>query len=162
MALTTHEKFGSETPFAEPAWYRGAHSPHYNSSHIAFRAKVRKFVEEEVKPYVDEWEEDHLKTGFEFPVEVLRKAYEAGIYAAQWPKEIGGTPPAGDVPFDPFHDLILIDELGRIGAAGIIACFTIYTMALPPILAVGSDYIKSKVVQDVVSAKKFISSPFSS
>jgi hypothetical protein len=34
----------------------------------------------------------------------LAQAYDAGVLAAIWPKQYGGTPPEG---FDAFHDFIL-------------------------------------------------------
>lgn len=67
-----------------------------------------------------------------YPPELHEKAYAAGIYAAMWPSEYGGTPPK-DV--DAFHDLILIDELGRIGASGPIwSCFCTFGIAVSWIL----------------------------
>eukprot|EP01062_Namystynia_karyoxenos_P021930 TRINITY_DN18375_c0_g1_i1.p1 TRINITY_DN18375_c0_g1~~TRINITY_DN18375_c0_g1_i1.p1 ORF type:complete len:441 (+),score=140.90 TRINITY_DN18375_c0_g1_i1:69-1325(+) len=150
-----HEPFGSKVPFAEPGWYRGQFSPYYTASHAAFRAKVRNFVEAELKPHVFEWEEKHLRTGWELPKELWRKAYDAGVFAPQWPAELGGTPPEGG--FDVFHDLILIDEISRCGAGGVIAGFFTYTMALPPMLNVGSEQVIAKVAKDVITARKFIS-----
>jgi len=155
MASLRHVAFGSDVPFAEPAWYRGAFSPYYNKSHLKFRETVRRFVEEEVLPHVDDWEEQHLRSGFEMPKELFRKAYAAGVFAPQWPVEFGGTPPEGG--FDMFHDLILVDELSRIGAAGVIAGFLTYTMALPPILNVGSPGVIAKCARDVITAQKFVS-----
>jgi hypothetical protein len=40
---------------AEPYWYQGFPSPYYTANHKAFRAKVRAFVETEIKPNVDKW-----------------------------------------------------------------------------------------------------------
>jgi len=54
--------------------------------------------------------------------------------------EYGGTPPE---EVDPFHDLILVDELSRCGAGGILwAVFFSFGIALPPALNVGSQYLK--------------------
>ncbi len=38
-------------PFCEPQWYQGGYTPYYHDGHVAFRARVRDFVEKEVKPY---------------------------------------------------------------------------------------------------------------
>lgn len=57
-----------------------------------------------------------------------------------WPTEFGGTPPKD---CDAFHDLILIDELSRCAAGGVLwAVFFSFGIALPPVLAVGSQYLK--------------------
>lgn len=105
-----------------------------------FRAKVRAFVEKEIEPFCHEWDEagtckqlclaalrllcapTHAVTRNVLPCcadppELHKKAYDAGILASMWPAEYGGTPPEG---CDAFHDLILIDELSRCGAGGIL------------------------------------------
>lgn len=38
--------------------YQGYHSPYYHDGHRAFRAKMRKFIEEEIKPNIDKWVDD--------------------------------------------------------------------------------------------------------
>jgi len=51
--------------------------------------QVRSFVEKEMIPNVSEWEE-----AGDYPSKELhRKAYEAGVLAAMWPVQYGGTPP---------------------------------------------------------------------
>jgi alkylation response protein AidB-like acyl-CoA dehydrogenase len=103
-------------PYSDPAWYRGSPSPHYNDSHVALRDKVRKFVEKEVRPFVEEWEEMQ-----DYPRELHEKAYAVGVYGLIWPAEYGGTPPPNH---DLFHDLIYWDELSRVCPGGMLAaCF---------------------------------------
>ena len=141
--------FGTKTPFSEPNWYHRFSSPYYKQTHIEFREKVRQFVETELIPFVDEWDETA-----DYPIELHEKAYKAGIYGAVWPKEYGGTPPKD---FDAFHDLILIDELSRCATGGVvISCFLIVGMALSPILRVGSQYLKDWILPEVVTGKKVI------
>lgn len=58
--------------------------------------------------------------------------------------EYGGTPPEN---VDSFHDLIMCDELCRVGGAGILwAVFYAMTIGLPPILAAGSKYLILKYI----------------
>ena len=137
--------------YAEPAWYNPeAKSPFYKQTHIDFRNKVRKFVDEEIMPFCHEWD-----TKGEYPADLREKAYKAGIYAAIYPKEYGGTPPQD---FDAFHDLILIDELSRCACGGLLwSCFFSFGISIPPVLAVGSKFIKDKVASDVLSGKKLMS-----
>ena len=45
------ERFGEKIAFAEPYWYQGYRSSYYRETHIAFRNKVRAFVEKEIFPY---------------------------------------------------------------------------------------------------------------
>lgn len=141
------ERFGSSVPFAEPYWYQGYHSPYYTESHLKFRAIVRKFVEEELKPNVDQW----IKTGY--PKELHERAYELGIHGAIYPKEYGGTPLEN---FNAFHELIMCDEFSRIGGAGVLGQMAINSMALPPILLAGTEEMKQNIAKPVIQGKKFI------
>jgi hypothetical protein len=44
------ESYGSDIPYAEPSWYQQFHSPFYKPTHVAFRQKVRGFVDEHIAP----------------------------------------------------------------------------------------------------------------
>ena len=146
------EHFGAGEPYAEPYWYSSsARNPYYTDSHVAFRAKVRAFVDREIKPHVQQWERAQ-----QLPVQQLfTAAAQAGIYAPQWPAELGGTPPDGG--FDSFHDFIWVDELSRAASASIILGFTIYTMALPPVLTLGTEEQVKRIVPAVLSGQACIS-----
>ena len=107
-------------------------------------------MDTEIAPFIHEWDE-----AGDFPKELHEKAYNAGIYGAAWPKEYGGTPPEGG--FDAFHDLILIDELARCAAGGVLwSCFFCFGIALPPVLKVGSEYLRNRVARDVITGKKIM------
>ncbi len=81
--------FGSAVPFAEPAWYRAGHtSPYYNDSHRLFREKMRVFVERELIPHVEEWDEAGA-----VPDDIPARAYEAGVWSPCWePQKLGFVP----------------------------------------------------------------------
>ena len=51
------ERFGDPAPWAEPAWYNTLSSPYYNDSHRRLRKFVREYIDENVLPYSEEWEE---------------------------------------------------------------------------------------------------------
>jgi alkylation response protein AidB-like acyl-CoA dehydrogenase len=150
-------EFGEKTVYAEPSWYQFWESPYYQPKHKAFRAKLRAFVDAELNPHVDEWEEKHVENpnGFEMPVkEFLQKAHKLGLYSPMWPKEYGGTPPEGG--WDAFMDLVWIDEIGRCSSAGVKSAFSIVTMALPLLLHFGSKDLIQQVAPGVVSGEKII------
>jgi len=142
--------YGTSIAYAEPYWYNEElKNPYYNDSHKAFRQVVRNFIETEVVPNIDSWEKN-----FDYPRELHEIAYKHGVFGSCWPKEYGGTPPEGG--FDSFHDLIFWDELARCGGGWLAACFLTINIALPPILAVGSDYLKQKVARPTIEGKKII------
>lgn len=53
--------YGEGIPFGDPYWYnKNFKSPYYTPGHEEFRAKVRAFVEKELRPYVQQWDEVSL------------------------------------------------------------------------------------------------------
>ena len=75
---------------------------YFNDTHQMVRETVRKFVEREILPHVDDWEE-----AGEFPRELYRKAADAGILSINAPEEFGGT---GE---DVFMKIAACEELVR-------------------------------------------------
>ena len=84
-----------------------ARSPYYDESHEAVAQSVRRFVEREVAPHIDAWEDAR-----ELPRALHRKAAEAGILGLGYPEEYGGH----SADFDIFHSLVPSEELARPGA----------------------------------------------
>eukprot|EP01060_Flectonema_neradi_P038379 TRINITY_DN801_c0_g4_i1.p1 TRINITY_DN801_c0_g4~~TRINITY_DN801_c0_g4_i1.p1 ORF type:complete len:420 (+),score=96.92 TRINITY_DN801_c0_g4_i1:54-1313(+) len=145
MVAPKREYFGSQVPLCEPAWYQGVPSPYYSDDHRQYRAVVRKFVDEEILPNLEKWIADKC-----YPKELHVKARKAGVLRR--PKSLGGTD-----QFDSFHELIFLDEMARTGGGGVLGQVGINSMALPPIILYGSDYLKKLVVDDVAEGRKHIS-----
>ena len=72
---------------AQPSLSAGPPSPFYTEEHEAFRTTVRRFVERELMPHVDQWDEAE-----EFPRELYRKASAAGLLQLGFPEAYGGVP----------------------------------------------------------------------
>lgn len=140
--------FGEQIPFGDPSWYQGCHSPYYTESHIAWRAKCRQFVEDELMPNVEKWDLEKIQ-----PHGLHKRMYDAGIFGAVWPKEFGGTPVDG---FDAFHELIWLDEFARCGSWGLTMGANIITMALPPVLLGAAPELKKRVATECITAEKQI------
>jgi len=124
-----------------------ARSPHYDETHDALARSVRKFVEREIEPNIDRWE-----TEGELPRELHVKAAEAGILGLGYPEEYGGVSDG----FDIFHRLTQSEEIARLGAGGLNASLMTHGIALPPVLALGSDEMKRRIAPDVLSGKKIM------
>ena len=58
----------------------------YTDEHEALRASVRRFVDQELRPHVDEWEEAGC-----FPDQVFRRAGELGFLGLHYPERWGGS-----------------------------------------------------------------------
>ncbi len=120
-----------------------AKSLFYDESHEAFRATVRRFVEKEIAPFVDEWDEAGM-----FPRELYKKAADVGILGLGYPEEYGG------MPCDQFHKIVLSQELARAGSGGVCASLNSHTIGSPPILAVGPEAMKKRVLPQVLAGEK--------
>jgi len=100
--------------------------------HDDFRKTVRDFVEAEVTPYVDEWEES------EFPLELYRRMGELGFLGMQYPEEYGGDD-------DVLAEAVLHEELARCGSAGTAAGIGAHiAIAMPQIKYFGTPEQKEK------------------
>jgi hypothetical protein len=64
MASTTPEAYKSlpakdvlnNVPFAEPLWHSRKVSPYYKESHIRLQKEVRRYVDEHILPFCEQWE----------------------------------------------------------------------------------------------------------
>ncbi|KAL3420367.1 acyl-dehydrogenase [Phlyctema vagabunda] len=108
--------FGSSAPYAEPLWYSRNVSPHYNESHRKLRAAVRRYVDDELLPNAFEWEE-----AGRVPDAVFKRHAELGYLALS--TDLEGVVLPGNVSrekWDEWHNVIVTDELSRIGYTGVI------------------------------------------
>ncbi|MEH6405555.1 MAG: acyl-CoA dehydrogenase family protein [Sneathiella sp.] len=79
----------------------------FTEDHNIFRHAVRKFVEERIVPFHDEWE----KAG-QVPRSIWKEAGTAGLLCCTVPEEYGG--PGADFMFS----AIVCEEVARVGATG--------------------------------------------
>ncbi len=116
---------------------------YFDETHEQVRQTVRKFVEREILPHVDEWEE-----AGEFPRELYKKAADAGINGIGYPEEFGGT------GTDVFMKIVASEELMRSTSGGLVAGLGSLDIGLPPIVKWGSEAMKQRVVPEVLSGEK--------
>ena len=109
----------------------------------AFRASVRRFVEREIAPNVDAWDE-----AGSFPRDLYAKAATAGLIGLGYPEHLGGTP----APIA--WRLIATEEVARAGSGGLLASLFSHSIGLPPVIARGSDALQRRVVPDVLAGRK--------
>lgn len=123
-------------------------TPFYNDSHQQWREQVRRFVDEEITPYVDDWEE-----AGEVPLELWDKAAEIGLLQMGYPEAYGGLSEG----LDAFHTIVASEEIARSGATGISSSLLIHGIGLPPVVNYGSDAMKDEVATQVLAGNKRIS-----
>jgi acyl-CoA dehydrogenase len=124
-----------------------ARSPYYGETHEALAQSVRRFVEREVAPHIDQWEVEG-----ELPRALHKKAAEAGILGLRYPEAYGGHSEG----FNIFHGMTQTEELSAVGAGGLGASLMTHGIGLPPILAVGTEEMKQRVAVPVLAGDKII------
>ncbi len=118
-------------------------SPFYTAEHEAWRAVVRRFVENEIEPFAHEWDE-----AGETPRELYEKAAAIGLLGLGFPEEYGGT------PADQFMKIVTSQELARAGAGGVNASLMSHTIGSPPIARAARPEVRARVLPEVLSGKK--------
>ena len=105
----------------------------FTDEHEMFRKSVRAFVENEIVPHVDEWEEAEIWPAHD----VLRKMGELGFLGLSYPAEYGGA------EADIWFTVVLCEELGRIPCGGVPMGITVHTdMCTPALAKYGSDELR--------------------
>lgn len=116
---------------------------YFNEEHQIFRNSVRKFVEKHIMHHIEEWEDKEL-----FPAEMYKKCAEAGYLGLQFPEEYGGT------PCDKFMFVAFIEEFLRCGSAGLFSGLFSHTIAIPPVLNLGTEEQKQKFLVPVLAGDR--------
>lgn len=115
----------------------------FGADHAALRDAARAFVEREIRPHVAAWDE-----AGEFPRELYRKAGAVGLLGIGYPQDLGGT------PADLLATLAVAEEIARAGSGGVQAGLGSHHIALPPIVALGSDEMKRRIVPAVLAGER--------
>ena len=116
----------------------------FKEEHQIFRQQVRSFVENELVPKVDQWEEEKL-----FPNSVFKRAGELGILGAHYPEDVGGG--GGDF----WMSVVKSEELARCGSAGVTMGLLVQAdMATPVINDLGSREVKDEFLAPAIRGDK--------
>ncbi|KTC37809.1 MAG: acyl-CoA dehydrogenase family protein [Pseudomonas sp.] len=117
---------------------------YFEPSHQLIRDSVRRFVEREILPGIEQWEEAES-----FPRELYLKAGAAGILGIGYPEALGGSH-EGDV----FAKIAASEELMRSGSGGLVAGLGSLDIGLPPIVKWARPEIRDRVAPLVLSGEK--------
>jgi len=149
-------------PYGEAMGYWRRKSPYYKKSHHDFRAALREFVDREIRPdaIVDD-EEGNYPTQ-----ELNEKMGRFGLLAClvamepkswRWIRAAGISLPGGVKleEFDFFHNLIMSEELRRLGTYGLgDGLIAGNGIGLPVIIKFGSEELCKRIVVDVLLGKE--------
>ena len=127
---------------------------YFTEEHNAFRASFREFLQKEVVPHIERWEE----TG-QIDREIFRKFGEMGYFGLSYPEKYGGL----DLDF--FYSVIYLEEMQRINSGGFAAAMWVQSwLPTQHLLKEGDDRIKEEYLVPSIAGEKIgclgITEPF--
>ncbi|HIC96397.1 TPA: acyl-CoA dehydrogenase [Candidatus Bipolaricaulota bacterium] len=116
----------------------------FDEEHRILKRMVREFVEEELNPHVDEWEEARL-----VPREVFERLGELGLLGIRFPEEYGGS--AADMR----TTVAFVEELARCRSRGLVMGVLVHTdMSSPHLVRYGTEEQKRRWLPEIISGRK--------
>lgn len=116
----------------------------FTEQHKQLRESLRKLIDKEINPYVDQWEKEQ-----KFPAhEVFRKLGKAGLLGVNKPVEYGG------LGLDFSYSIAIAEELGSINCGGVPMAIGVQTdMATPALTRFGSDKLKREFLAPSIAGE---------
>jgi citronellyl-CoA dehydrogenase len=115
---------------------------YFNKDHEMVRKSVKEFIDKEINPHMDEWEEKG-----QAPLhDLFKKMGDLGFLGIRYDPAYGGQ------GLDYWYDTVFLEELGRIHGSGVVVAIAVQThMATPAIAAFGSDFLKETYLKPAIS-----------
>ncbi len=118
--------------------------PLFDDELDALRDSIRRYVDAELRPHVDEWERDG-----HFPDDVFRRCGEFGFLGLHYPERWGGS--GGGIG----AAIVLMEELARCGTAAIAMAVGVQTdMATPALAQFGTDEQRERYLRPAIAGEK--------
>ncbi len=116
----------------------------FTEQHEELRRSVRRFVEREINPFVDEWEADGM-----FPAHALfKKLGDAGFLGVTKPPDYGG------MGLDYSYGMVLAEELGHVRCGGVPMAIGVQTdMCTPALARWGSDELRREFLAPAIAGE---------
>ncbi len=117
----------------------------FTQEHTALADSLKKFIETEINPHVDEWEEDE-----QFPAhELFKKMGDMGFLGISKPEEFGGS------GLDYSYEAVASEALGYIACGGVAMGIGVQTnMATPALAKNGSDELRREFLTPSVEGNR--------
>jgi acyl-CoA dehydrogenase len=114
-----------------------------NEHHDMLRDQIRRFVDTEVRPHGDQWEEDGMT-----PRSILKQMGELGFLGIRYPEKYGGS------ELDTLATIVLAEELGKSTYGGFAITVMVHTdMASPHLANAGSEAQQQKYMPNIISGE---------
>ena len=114
----------------------------FTQEHDELRRTVARFIETEINPYVEQWEEEEI-----FPAhELFKKMGSAGLLGICKPEKFGGS------GLDYSYNMVMTEELGTIICGGVPMAIGVQTdMCSPALARFGSDELCEEFLRPAMS-----------
>lgn len=117
---------------------------HFTEEHELLRTSFRQFVEKEITPYIEEWEQNKICDPAMF-----RKMGEQGFFGVSFPAKYGGS------GMDLWSAVVIAEELAHANAGGLAMSFFAHTyLPLPLINSLGTEEQKQNYLVPALNGKK--------
>lgn len=115
-----------------------ANDIYFTKEHDQVRKALRDFINKEINPYIDEWEE----AGIAPLHDIFKKMGDLGFLGIRFDPKYGGE------GLDYWYDTLFLEELGHIHSGGVPMAISVQThMATPAIEEFGSEYLKENYLR---------------
>ena len=116
---------------------------YFSQEHGMLRDQIRRFINEKVIPYGEQWEQDHLT-----PRSALREMGDLGFLGIRYPEVHGGS------DLDTLATVVLAEELGRSTFGGFAVTVLVHTdMASPHLANAGNDAQMAKYMPGIIAGR---------
>ncbi|HRL12234.1 MAG TPA: acyl-CoA dehydrogenase family protein [Aggregatilineales bacterium] len=113
----------------------------FSAEHAMFRKTLRTFIEREINPHVDAWEEAEIWPAHD----VLKKLGDLGALGLTYEAEYGG------MEADYWYTVVFGEELGRIDCAGVPMGIAVHSdMATPALAQWGTPELKRQYLEPAI------------
>lgn len=115
----------------------------FTEEHKIFRQGLRDFLDREVMPNIDQWEEDQR-----MPKDLWPKFGEMGYFGLNYPEKYGG------IDADFMYSVIFMEEIAKCESGGFMILPAVQQyMSSPYIYKHGSEFLKEKYLTKVISGE---------
>ena len=116
---------------------------YFSQEHGMLRNQIRRFINEKVIPYGEQWEQDRLT-----PRDALREMGDLGFLGIRYPEVHGGS------DLDTLATVVLAEELGRSTFGGFAVTVLVHTdMASPHLANAGNDAQMAKYMPGIIAGR---------
>jgi len=119
-------------------------SQYFSQDHQLFRQSVRQFIEKEVTPNAEQWENER-----QIPKSIFQRMGDFGYLGINFSEEYGGT------NADLWYSVVFLEEIARSTMGGFSTAVSVHQyMAINHIAKIGNPFLKEKYLVPAISGDK--------